>query len=68
MNSPTHKHGNYTKLMQIKFFSALKSIELASKYTTTTKSKKAYKTLMSKCQKFDFQMLPKMTTLLPKYF
>ena len=28
MHSPTYKHGNYTKLMQIKLFTALKSIEI----------------------------------------
>ena len=40
MHSPTYKHGNYTKLMQIKLFIAQKSIEIALKYTKMTKSKK----------------------------
>ena len=29
MHSPTYKHGNNTKLMQIKLFIAYKSIEIA---------------------------------------
>ena len=37
MHSPTYKHGNYTKIMQI-------SIEIAFKYTKMTKSKKTSKT------------------------
>ena len=43
MHSPTYKHGNYTKLMQIKLFIAQKSIEIALKYTKMTKSKKTSK-------------------------
>ena len=39
MHSPTYKHENYTKLMQIKLFTAQKSIEIALKYTKMTKSK-----------------------------
>ena len=31
MHSPTYKHGNYTKLMQIKLFTAEKSIEYCIK-------------------------------------
>ena len=64
MHSPTYKHENYTKLMQIKLFTAYKSIEIALKYSKLTKSKKTSKT----CQKFDFPMKPKKTTLLPKFF
>ena len=29
MHFPTYKHGNYTKSMQIKLFTAQKSIEIA---------------------------------------
>ena len=43
MYSSTYKHGNYTKLMQIKLFTAQKSIEIALKYTKMTKSKKTSK-------------------------
>ena len=64
MHSPTYKHGNYTKLMQRKLFTAYKSIEIASKYTQITKSKKTSKTR----QKFDFRMKPKITKVLPKCF
>ena len=64
MHSPTYKHGNYTKLMQIKLFTALKSIEIALNKTNLTKSKKTSKTR----QKFDFGMEPKITTLLPTCF
>ena len=64
MHSPTHKHGKYTKLMLIKLFTTQKSIEIALKYTKMTKSKKTSKTR----QKFDFQMKPKITILLPKCF
>ena len=56
--------GNYTKLMQINFLIAQKSIEIALKYTKMTKSKKMSKTR----QKFDFPMKPKITILLPKCF
>ena len=56
--------GNYTKLMQINFLIAQKSIEIALKYTEMTKSKKMSKTR----QKFDFAMKPKITILLPKCF
>ena len=52
MHSPTYKHGNYTKLMQIKLFTALKSIEIAINKANLTKSKKTSKTR----QKFDFGM------------
>ena len=38
--------------MQIKHFTAYKSIEIALKYTKMTKSKKTSKT----CYKFDFRM------------
>ena len=64
MHSPTYKHGNYTKLMQIKLFTALKSIEIALNKANLTKSKKTSKTR----QKFDFGMEPKITTLLPTCF
>ena len=64
MHSPTYKHGNYTKLMQIKLFIALKSIEIAINKANLTKSKKTSKTR----QKFDFGMEPKITTLLPTCF
>ena len=64
MHSPTYKHRNYTKLMQIKLFTAEKSIEIAFKYTKMTESKKTSKTR----QKFDFRMKPKITTLLFKCF
>ena len=64
MHSPTYKHGNYTKLMQIKLFNAQKSIEIALKYTKMTKSQKMSKT----DQKFDIRMKAKITTLLPKCF
>ena len=64
MHSPTYKDGNYTKLMQIHFFFAQKSIEIALKYIKMTKSKKTSKTR----QKFDFPMKPKITILLPKCF
>ena len=64
MHSPTYKHGNYTKLMQIKLFTALKSIEIAINKANLTKSKKTSKTR----QKFDFGMEPKITTLLPTCF
>ena len=50
--------------MQIKLLIAWKSIEIALKYTKTTKSKNTSK----KRQKFDFQMEPKITTLIPKCF
>ena len=43
MHSFTYKHENYTKLMQINLFTAYKSIEIALKYTKTTKSKKTSK-------------------------
>ena len=62
MHSSTYKHGHYTILKQIKFFTAFKSIEIALKYTKMTKSKEMSKTR----QKFDFRMDPKITTLLPK--
>ena len=61
---PTYKHGNYTKLMQIKLFTALKSIEIAINKANLTRSKKTSKTR----QKFDFGMEPKITTLLPTCF
>ena len=61
MLSPTYKHENYTKLIRIKLFTALNSIEIALKCTKLTKSKKTSKTL----QKFDFPMKPKITKLLP---
>ena len=64
MHSPTYKHGNYTKLMQTKLFTALKSIEIALNKANLTKSKKTSKTR----QKFDFGMEPKITTLLPTCF
>ena len=64
MHSPTYKHGNYTKLMQIKLFTAQKSIEIALYKANLTKSKKTSKTR----QKFDFGMEPKITTLLPTCF
>ena len=64
MHSPTYKHGNYTKLMQIKLLIAQKSIEIALKYTKMAKSKKTSKT----CQRFDIRMKPKITTLLQKCF
>ena len=64
MHSPTYKDRNYTKLMQINFFIAQKSIEIALKYTKMTMSKKTSKTR----QKFDFPMKPKITILLPKCF
>ena len=64
MHSPTYKHGNYTKLMQIKLFTALKSIEIALNKANLTKSKKTSNTR----QKFDFGMEPKITTLLPTCF
>ena len=38
MHSLTYKHGNYTKSIQIKLFTALVSIEIALKYTKMTKS------------------------------
>ena len=47
--------------MQIKQFTAEKSIENALKYAKMTKSKKTSKTR----QQFDFRMEPKITTLLP---
>ena len=62
MHSPTYKHGNYTKLMQIKLITALKSIEIA--LNKANLSKKTSKTH----QKFDFGMEPKITTLLPTCF
>ena len=37
MHSPTYKHGNYTKLMQIKLFTANKSIEIALNKANLTK-------------------------------
>ena len=40
MHSTTYKHGKYTKEMQIKHLIAYKSIEISSKYTKMTKSKK----------------------------
>ena len=43
MHSPTYKHGSYTKLLQIKLFTAKKSLEMALKYTKMTKSKKTSK-------------------------
>ena len=66
MHSPTYmyKDGNYTKLMQINFFIAQKSIEIALKYTQMTKSKKTSKTR----QKFNFPMKTKLTILLLKCF
>ena len=64
MHSPTYKQGNYKRLIQMKLFTALKSIEIALKYTKMTKSKKTSKTR----KKFDFRMEPKITTLLPKCF
>ena len=64
MHSPTYKHGNYTKLMQIKLFTAQKSIEIALNKANLTKSKKTSKTR----QKFAFGMEPKITTLLPTCF
>ena len=64
MHSPTYKHGNYTKLMQIKLFTAKNSIEIALNKANFTKSKKTSKTR----QKFDFGMAPKVTTLLPTCF
>ena len=59
-HSPTYKHGNYTKQMQIKHFTTYKSIEIALKYTKMIKSKKTSKTR----QIFDFRLEPKITTLL----
>ena len=44
MHPPTYKHGNYTKLKQIKLFTAKTSLEIALKYTKMTKSKKTSKT------------------------
>ena len=64
MHSPTYKHGNYIKFMQMKLFTSYKSIKIALKYTIMTKSKKTPKTR----QKFDLRMKPKITTLLPKCF
>ena len=64
MHSPIDKHGNYTKLMQIKLFIAYKSIVIALNKADLTKSKKTSKTR----QKFDFRMEPKVTTLLPTCF
>ena len=66
MHSPTYKHGNYKRLIQIKLFTAFKSIEIALKYTKMTMSKKTSKLLTR--QKLDFRMEPKITTLLPKCF
>ena len=54
MYFPTYKHGNYTKLMQIKLLTASKSIEIALKYTKMTKSKKTSK----RRQKLDLGMEP----------
>ena len=48
MPSPTYKHGNNKRKIQIKLFTTYKSIAL--KYTKMTKSKKTSKTR----QKFDF--------------
>ena len=64
MHSHTYRHGNYTKLMQIKLFTEYKSTEIALKYTKMTKSKKTSKTRKN----FDFRMKPKITTLLPICF
>ena len=64
MHSPTYKDGNYTKLMQIKLFSAEKSIEIELNKANLTKSKKTSKMR----QKFKFVMEPKITTLLPTCF
>ena len=50
--------------MQIKQFTAYKSIEIALKYAKMTNPKKTSKTR----QKFDFGMEPKITTLLPACF
>ena len=50
--------------MQMKLFTAKKSIKIALKYAKMTKSKKTSK----KRQKFDFGMEPKITTLLPTCF
>ena len=61
MHSPTYKHGNYTKLMQIKLFTAKKSIEIALNKANLTKSKKTSKTR----QKFDFRMEPKIKHFFP---
>ena len=53
MHSPTYKHGNKKKLMQIKlFYYRIKSIQIALKYTKKTKSKKTskcIKNLTSEC-------------------
>ena len=43
MHSPTYKHGNYTKLMQIKLFTALKSIEIALNKANLTSPKRRQK-------------------------
>ena len=64
MHSLTYKHGNYTKLMQIKLFTAKKSTEIALNKANLTKSKKTSKTR----QNFNFGMEPKITTLLPTCF
>ena len=63
-HSPTYKHGNHAKLMQITHFTAKVSIEITFKYAKMTKSKKTTKTR----QKLDFGMEPKITTLLPTCF
>ena len=44
MHSLTYKHGNYTKLMQIKLFTAKKSTEIALNKANLTKTKKTSKT------------------------
>ena len=60
MHSPTYKHGHYTKVMQIKLFIALKSIEIALQYTKQLSPKRR--------QKFDIPMELKVTTLLLRCF
>ena len=50
--------------MQIKQFTAEKSIEIAFIYAKMTKSKKTSK----RVKKFDFRMEPKITTLPPTCF
>ena len=64
MPSPTYKHGNYTKLMQIKLLTAQKSIEIALNKANLTKSKKTYKRVKNLTSEWN----QKKTTLLPTRF
>ena len=67
MQSPTYKHGIYTKKKQLQPLQPLikyKSLEIALKYTKMTKSKKTSSTR----QKFGFRMEPKIITILPISF